>query len=304
MSGLNMAESLLLMEKDSLRFNYALLHDSNILKMLLPFAKEKLSKSKKSEIMEMINDEANKYKYTPTPQLKRGLLKELGDLYNIPHREYVVKQDIVDQCERIIDRMFLDMKSSNKKFKAFLNNSNLSENPLDAITKYQMMNLIESIGDHKFDPRQMKEVGDSLEEFFNDLPETQQKRIAEKLGINNITSSSIQQLIATNGTAVVFAAIVQVAGFAFYTTLTSVVAGIFGFVGITLPFVFYTTMTSLVAVVANPLIFLPALLIGGSFLLHKQNIKMKKAISPVVLMQILTSADSGKEPEWEEILNG
>src|SRR5690606_3138813 len=99
----------------------------------------------------------------------------------------------------------------------------------------------------------MKEVGDSLEEFFNDLPETQQKRIAEKLGINNITSSSIQQLIATNGTAVVFAAIVQVAGFAFYTTLTSVVAGIFGFVGITLPFVFYTTMTSLVAVVANPL---------------------------------------------------
>ncbi|HZG73777.1 MAG TPA: hypothetical protein VEY51_19725 [Chondromyces sp.] len=304
MDSMNMAESLLLMEKESLKFNYALLHDSNILKMLLPFAKEKLSKSNKSEIMEMINGEANKYKYTPTPQLRRGLLKELGDLYNIPQRKFVVKKDVADQCDRIIDTMFIDMEKNNKKFRSFLQQADPDNSPLDAIAQFQMMALIESISDQKIDAKQMREIGDSLEEFLNGLPEEQQKRIAEKLGINSITSSAMQKLIATHGTAVVFAAIVQVAGFTFYTTLTSVVAGIFGLIGITLPFVFYTTMTSLVAVISNPLLFVPVMLVGGGFLLQRQNTKMKKTIAPVVLMQILLGSETDGEPDWGEILNG
>lgn len=297
-----MAESLLLMNKKELQFNYALLNDSNILKMLLPFAKEKVSKNKKSEIMEMVSKESAKYNYTPQGQLKRGLLKELGALYDLPDRNYATKKDVADQCERIIEKMYFNMLKTNKKFRASVDNSN-GKSYLEAITKFQMMNLVESIEGHSIDPKQMDEIGESIAEFLKGLPEERQRVIAEKLGINNITKSSIQSLIATNGTAVVFATIVQVAGFAFYTTLTSAVAGIVGIVGITLPFVFYTTMTSVVAVIANPLVFLPIMVIGGGALLHHQNSKLKRAIAPVVIMQILNGAENDKDPNWSEILN-
>lgn len=106
MNSMTMAESLLVMEKEALKFNYALLHDSNIIKMLVPFAKEKISNSGKSEIMEMVNREADKYKYTPAGKIRRELLKELANLYNIPERKYVTKRDVSDQCDRIIEAMY------------------------------------------------------------------------------------------------------------------------------------------------------------------------------------------------------
>lgn len=302
MNSITMAESLLVMEREALEFNYALLHDSNILKMLIPFAKEKINGSSKSEIMDMVKKEAQKYRYTPNNQIKRNLIKELAELYNIPDRRLATKHDTADQCERIINAMHLQMIQNNKKFKSFSGNQ-LEKNKLEQITIFQMYSLIDSISDKKMTDKQMKEVGDSLETFLTDLPEQQQKQIADKLGISSITSKTMQQLIATNGTAAVFAIIVQVAGFAFYTTLTSVVAGIFGLIGITLPFAVYVTLTSAVAVIANPLFFVPILLLGGGGLLKWQNGKMKKAIAPVILMQIMVMADQHIEPSWEAFLD-
>ncbi|WP_409252104.1 hypothetical protein V1502_18725 [Bacillus sp. SCS-153A] len=303
MNSMTMAESLLVMEKEALKFNYALLHDANVLKMLLPFAKEKINYKGKSEIMEMVNREAKKYKYVPTGRVRRDLLMELSSLYNVPQRNFVTKKDVADQCDRIIDNMYTHMKQTNKKFKVYDNNE-YNGNKLEIIIRFQMHSLIDSISDKKINDQQMREIGDSLEDFLKDLPEEQQRHIAEKLGINNITSTTLQKLLATNGTAVVFAAIVQVAGFAFYTTLTTVVAGIFGLVGITLPFAVYVTLTSAVAVIANPLFIVPALLLGGSGLLKWQNGKMKKAIAPVVLMQIMLASDQSLQPQWGELVNG
>ena len=303
MNSMTMAESLLIMEKEALKFNYALLHDSNILKMLLPFAKEKISNKGKSEIMEMVNREAKKYMYTPAGKIRRSLLTELSRLYSIPERTFTTKQDVADQCDRIILAMYNDLRKSNKKFASFIKSEHPESN-LEKIIKFQMHSLIDSISEEKLTNQQMKEISYALEDFLSDLPEHQQKHIAKNLGINKITSSTLQQLLAANGTAVVFAAIVQVAGFAFYTTLTSVVAGIFGLVGITLPFAIYVTLTSAVAVIANPLFFIPVLLLGGGGLLKWQNGKMKKAIAPVVLMQIMLASDQNLNLDWGELLNG
>ncbi|OOE14049.1 hypothetical protein [Fictibacillus arsenicus] len=301
MNSIDMAESLLVMESNSLKFNYALLHDSNIMKMLIPFAKEKISSSNNSEIMEMVKKESFKYRYTPDNHIRRNMIKELAELYGIPNRKLGTKQDTVEQCDRIINAMYEQMKKDNKKFISFSTNQEQTTK-LEEITKFQMFSLIDSISDRKMTATQMKEMGDSLEDFLTDLPENQQKQIAEKLGVTEITSNSVQKLIATNGTAAVFAIIVQVAGFAFYTTLTSVVAGIFGLVGITLPFAVYVTLTSAVAVIANPLFMVPALILGGGGLLRWQNKKMKKAIAPIIMMQIMVS-DQNIVPEWETFLD-
>jgi hypothetical protein len=301
MNSIDMAESLLIMESNSLKFNYALLHDSNIMKMLIPFAKEKISSSNNSEIMEMVKKESFKYRYTPDNHIRRNMIKELAELYGIPNRKLGTKQDTVEQCDRIINAMYEQMKKDNKKFLSFSMNQEQATK-LEEITKFQMFSLIDSISDRKMTATQMKEMGDSLEDFLTDLPEHQQKQIAEKLGVTEITSKSVQKLIATNGTAAVFAIIVQVAGFAFYTTLTSVVVGIFGLVGITLPFAVYVTLTSAVAVIANPLFMVPALILGGGGLLRWQNKKMKKAIAPIIMMQIMVS-DQNIIPEWETFLD-
>lgn len=302
MNSYTLAESLLVMEKESLKFNYALLHDSNIIKMLVPFAKEKITGSEKSEIMEMVNKEAQKYRYTPVNHVRRNLLKELAELYNIPERRLKTKQDVAEQCDRIIDSMHRQMKESNKKFRSYLQGQQ-NKTKLEQIITFQMQSLVDSISGKKISEKQMAQVGDSLEEFLNDLPEHQQKQIADKLGINQVTSKTLQQLIATNGSAAVFAVIVQVAGFAFYTTLTTVVAGIFGLVGITLPFAVYVTLTSAVAVIANPLFFVPVLLLGGGGLLKWQNGKMKKAIAPAVLMQVMLLSDQEADVNWEAFLD-
>ncbi|MCP8616376.1 hypothetical protein [Salirhabdus salicampi] len=301
MNSVTLAESLLVMNKESLRFYYTLVHDSNIVKMLIPFAKEKMNKSGKSEIMEMVNKKTNKYKYTPNSHLHKMLLREFEDLYKIPYRKLYTKQDAADQWDRIINAMYYEMKKKNKKFAAYTCNENT---PIEQIIKFQMHNLIESIEDQELTDEQLHQIGDSLEKFLQELPEKQQKQIAEKLGINEITSSSIRQLIVTNGSAVVFVAIVQVAGFAFYTTLTTIIAGIFGLIGITLPFTVYATLTSAVAVIANPLFVIPTLLIGGGGVLKWQNNKLRQAIAPVVIMQIMLGANPTMKPDWEAFLDG
>ncbi|PQD94340.1 hypothetical protein CYL18_15015 [Pradoshia eiseniae] len=301
MNSMIMAESLMVMERNALQFNYALLHDTNIIKMLIPFAKEKISKKGKSKIMEMVNRKSRYYNDYPSNKLRINLLNELGKVYGIPPKRYSTKWDVSDQCDRIINEMYNYTSKTNKKFKRFSNKNN-NLNKLEVLLKFQMLSLIDSIGDKEINDVQLKEIGDSLEDFLNRLPEDQQRTIAEKLGINKITSSTIQQLVATNGAAIVFASIVQVAGFAFYTTLTSVVAGIFGIVGITLPFAVYVSLTSAVAVIANPLFFIPIVIAGGGGLLKWQNDKMKKAIAPVILMQIMMSSDQSLNPEWEEFL--
>ncbi|WNF22656.1 hypothetical protein [Mesobacillus jeotgali] len=302
MNGYSMAESLLVMQSEALKFNFALLHDSNIMKMLLPFAKEKISGSSKSEIMEMVKKEADKYRYTPVNHVRRNLILELSNIYGIPDRRLKTRQDAAEQCDRIIQAMYSQMVQNNKKFAVFLH-AHTEKTKLEKIITFQMYSLIDSISGKQMTAAQMKQVGDSLEDFLTDLPEQQQKQVADKLGINHITSQTMQQLIATNGTAAVFAVIVQVAGFAFYTTLTSVVAGIFGLVGITLPFAVYVTLTSAVAVLTNPLFIIPVLLIGGGGLLNWQNVKMKKAIAPVVLMQIMVMGDQHAEAKWEAFLD-
>ncbi len=297
-----MADSLLMMKNESLKFSYTLLHDSNVLKMLIPFTREKINKSSQSEIMEMINREAHKYRYTSNSNLQKMLLGELEALYKIPRSNLYTKQDVADQCDRVINAMYYDLKKNNKKFAAFVTDDNTTK--LEQIMEFQMVKLVDSINEEKATDEQLSQIGDLTDEFVKGLPKHQQNQIAEKLGINKFTNNTMRQLIATNGITVVFSAIVQVTGFAFYTTLTSIVAGIFGLIGLTLPFAVYATLTSTVAVIANPLFFIPALLIGGNQVLKWQDNKIKKTIAPIVLMQIMLEANSVGEPDWEAFLDG
>lgn len=298
-----LSDSLMVMDSESLRFNYSLLQDTHILKMIVPFVKEKVSRSKKSEIMEMVQKESLKYHSTPTSQLKMGMIKELSSLYGIPVDSLNTRLEVAEQWERIIHHMHLHMSKKDKQFKKFIENNKRQEK-LEDIVSFQMQNLVQAVNNKKLTTSEMEEIGESLEVFILKLPEQKQKQIAEKLGVNDVTSSTMQKLIATQGSAVVLAAIVQVAGFTFYTTLTSITASVFGLIGITLPFGVYMSLTSIVAVVANPLFLIPALLLAGGGMVKWQNDKLKKSIAPIVVMQIVMMRDKNSLPDWDGFLYG
>ena len=57
-------------------------------------------------------------------------------------------------------------------------------------------------------------------------------------------------------------------------------------IGITLPFAFYTTLTSLIAVLANPLFLIPLLGGGGHYFYKKNNRSMQQRFVPLIVTQL------------------
>ena len=126
-----------------------------------------------------------------------------------------------------------------------------------------------------------------VNEYIHNLSKEKQKKIKEKLGVSDLTDEVMRKAIATSGTSIVFAVIVEVSGFGFYTTATTLMASFAGLFGITLPFGFYTGLTSTIAVLANPIFIIPFLLGGGALLVNQHNKSLRNKLSPIIVMQIV-----------------
>ena len=90
----------------------------------------------------------------------------------------------------------------------------------------------------------------------------------------------------TSSVSFVFATIVEISGFAFYTTATTLLFKFASFFGLTLPFASYTTLTSTIAVIANPLFLFILLFGGGAYIVNRQNKSLKNNLLPITIMQI------------------
>jgi DNA repair exonuclease SbcCD ATPase subunit len=102
----------------------------------------------------------------------------------------------------------------------------------------------------------------------------------------------------------VFAIVVDIAGFAAYTTLSTLIAGLAGIFGVTLPFGFYVASSSVMAVVTSP-IFILLLLTGGAvYIDRKQGAKLKERLIPIIIFQlVLTSYIESKETNYDEVID-
>ena len=132
-------------------------------------------------------------------------------------------------------------------------------------------------------PAEQAEMAARIATALRDLPHEEQQRIMQAAGLPDLTAATLMRVGGLASLGLGVSSLISVAGFSAYTTLTSVVAGVTGLVGIHLSFHTYLALTSLMAGFANPLVFLPLLAGGGAWMRSKANRSVRGALFPTLI---------------------
>ena len=287
MDGEILASSLVSLKGTDLRMVYALLCKTNIVDLLSSKTKDVFSKEDGDHFTKHLEAEVSKLQHIDDRVIQVDLFLEITSLLKLRGMKYTLEKEIVDQCTNIVRDVFQQYKKQDKQFRAF-SEKQVNSTMLQQMVQFQMSRVFSELDDsfNDFSIEDQTKFAEQVNDYILSLPEEKQQKIKEKLGLNDLSDEMVRKTIAASGTSVVFAIIVEVSGFAFYTTATSLVASFAGLFGLTLPFGFYTGLTSTVAVLANPLFIIPMLLGGGYLLYNHQNKSLKSKLLPIIIMQI------------------
>ncbi len=288
---------------------YGLLCRTNIGHLLSSKAKDLFTKEDGDHFTKHLEEEVRNLGDKSDHEIQVELFLEITRLLKLRGTKYTLLKEIEDQCTNIVYEVYQQYKKQDKQFRAFTEKQ-AGSTMLQQVVQFQMSKVFSELDSsfHDFPIQDQTQFASQVNEYIQSLPEEKQVKIKEKLGINDLSDEMVHKTIATSGTSIVFAVIVEVSGFAFYTTATSLVASFAGLFGLTLPFGFYTGLTSTVAIIANPLFLVPMLLGGGYLLVNHQNNSLKSKLLPIIIMQIaLPYMSSGADDisfdefiqEWE-----
>ncbi|MCA0972266.1 hypothetical protein LCM20_16780 [Halobacillus litoralis] len=305
MDGKILANSLVSLKGTDLRMVYALLLKTNITQLLSSKTKDFLTKEETDHFTNHLEKEMKKVEAMDDAMLQVDLFLEMTKLLKLRGTKYTVQKEIEDQCNEIVRQTYATFQKQNKKFRSFSEKqSNTTE--LQQLVNFQMMQVFSEFDDNfdGFSIEDQTKFAQKVNEYILSLPKEKQEKIKEKLGVDQLTNEVVRKAIATSGTSIVFAIIVEVSGFAFYTTATSLIASFAGLLGLTLPFGFYTGLTSTIAIVANPLFIIPLLLGGGVLIFNQQNKSLKKKLLPITVMQVALPymSEGGDSVEFEPFI--
>lgn len=287
MDGMIFANSLLSLHGNDLRMVYALLCRTNIGHLLSSKTKDLFSKEEQDHFTRHLEAEVLRLKGEEDTVLQVNLFLELTKLLKLRGTKYTLIQEIEDQCAAIVNDTYQLYQKQDKTFRAYTE-GRADSTKLQQMIQYQMSKIFRELDGnfHEFSIEDQTKFASQVNDYINSLPADKQNKIKEKLGIDELTDEMVRKALATSGTSIVFAIIVEVSGFAFYTTAVSLVASFAGLFGLTLPFGFYTGLTSTIAVLANPLFLIPLLLGGGILLVNHQNKSLKQKLLPIIVMQV------------------
>lgn len=282
-----LANSLVSLKGTDLKMVYALFCRTNIGNLLFSKTKDLLSKEECDHFSKHLEEEVRKIEHKGDQELQVYLLLEITRLLKLRGTKYSLEKEILDQCLNIVNDVYAQFLKYDKKFRSYAEKQSNSSK-LQQMVQFQMSKIFNELDDsfQDFSIKDQTKFAAQVNEYIQDLAEEKQKKIKEKLGVDDLTDEMVRKAIATSGTSIVFAVIVEVSGFAFYTTATSLLASFAGLFGLTLPFGFYTGLTSTIAVLANPIFILPLLLGGGALLVNHQNKSLRKKLLPIIVMQI------------------
>ncbi|MFJ8416991.1 hypothetical protein [Bacillus paramycoides] len=301
MDGQIFANSLVSLKGNDLRMVYALLCKTNIGNLLSAKTKDVFSKGDNNDhFIKYLEEAVKELGEIDDRVIQVNLFLEFAKLLQLGGTKYTVQQEIEEQCTNIVKAVYAKLAKQDKKFCTFIE-SNPNSTELQQMIQFQMNKIFSEL-DGKFQDftiEDQEKFATQVNEYILSLPEEKQIIIKEKLGVNELTDEMIRKAIAAGGTSIVFAIIVEVSGFAFYTTATSLFASFAGLFGLTLPFGFYTGLTSTIAVLASPLFILPLLFGGGVLLVNHQNKSLKEKLLPIVVMQIALPYMSNGEGDSE-----
>lgn len=296
MDGKRLAQGLLNATGDDLRLVYALVMETKMLDLLVAKSKDLMNKELNHFELKLQEEIARLHAYSDEElQLKLFLylLEQLdlhGSYFNLP-------KEIDYACAQIVAKTHALQMKQDKVYRAFAEEKQHDYDASSILVLYQMQKIFESFdeGRKELTEADTEQLVDQIDDYIQSLPLEKQQQIKEKLHIDELTNSTIKQLIASQGTAVIMAIIVEVAGFAAFTTLTSTIAATVGLFGITLPFGAYMFATSALSILTGP-IGLALIAVGGGYLINVQNKKVRKTLLPIGVVQLLLPAMLEEQP--------
>lgn len=287
MDGKLFSDALLSLTGDELRTVYALQCDTGILDILSAKVTDLVSRGG-NHFTEKLNDKVKSLRGTSDEELQLKLLLQLQQQLNIRGVHLNTEREFHELGEKIVSEMYRFMKKSEKDFDSYAGKQEqLNMSGLQIIVNYQLSKLFDQLGAEmdKASPEMKDQFVHNIKQFVDSLPAEKQEQLKAKLGVDDLTKEVIVSVLATLGPSILFAVIVEISGFAFYTTAVSLAAPILGLFGA--GFGAYTALTSVIAILASP-VFILALIGGGGFwMYHRQSRKLAQKLMPIVLLQIV-----------------
>lgn len=286
MDGKLLTSSLVHLKGQELRMIYSLLFKTNIVSLISAKTKDLFNKDL-DHFNASLEKEIEKLAHISDEALQIDLFLKLTEIYELKGTHYDTAVEIEQKCADIIQSAHEEMLKDEKEYKEFVHSAD-DKSALQFMIHYQMQKVFSTFdGKFKeFNDKERNDFTEKIHQFLMDLPAEKQAQVKEKLQIDELTNDTVRQIMVTQGSVIVLSIIVEVAGFAAYTTLTTAIATSMAIVGVTLPFGVYTFATTLLSLIINPFVLIPLALGGGGWLLTRQNKHLRKKLVPVVLLQM------------------
>lgn len=303
MNGKRLAQGLLNATGDDLRLVYALVMETKMLDLLVAKSKDVFNKDlnhfeiKLQEEIERLRDYSDE-------ELQLKLFLYIAEQLDVQGAYFNLPAEIDHACEQIVQKAHELQKKQDKSYRTFAEQKEHDYDVSSILVLYQMQKIFESFDEEHSEMSEVEtdQLADQIEAYIASLPADKQQQIKNKLHIDELTNNTVKQLIATQGTAILMAVIVEVAGFAAFTTLTSAIATTVGFFGITLPFGAYMFATSALSILTGP-VGLALMAVGGGYLINLQNKKVRNTLLPIGVVQLLLPAMIEEESvEYERFI--
>ncbi|PGK32752.1 hypothetical protein CN907_26195 [Bacillus anthracis] len=298
MVGKSLANGLMAADGEQLRLIYVLVMETGIFSMIANKTKDFINKDV-DHSKKRLDLEIAKLRDIDDNTLRLQLFLYMTKEFDLAGSYYNTSYEIENKCGEILQKAHAFQMKKDKNYSAFVSrNEHLTID--NQLALYQMQKIFESIGAElkNLTADQEENFANQIEQFIESLPIEQQEKIKDKLDIDAVTNATIKKLIATQGSAVLLAVIVEIAGFAAYTTLTSLIAGTASLIGLTLPFSAYITATSALSVLTGPLGFI---LISGlsSMMMLTQSKKVKRTLLQMGIVQLMLPVLLGDSKVYE-----
>lgn len=303
MAGTSLAQGLMASSGDQLRLIYVLVMETGIFNMIANKTRDLFNKDV-DHSQQQLDQEIAKLRDIDDNKLRLELFLHMTKEFELAGSHYNTSYEIENKCGEILQKAHAYQIKKDKDYSTFVSR-NMHLPIENQLALYQMQHILGSIGGelHNLTADQQDNFTDQIEQFIDSLPLEQQEKIKEKLNIDAVTNSTIKRVIMTQGSAVLLTVIVEIAGFAAYTTLTSLIAGTAGLIGLTLPFGFYMTATSVLSVLTGPVGFI---LMGGAsgVMMLTQSKKVKKTLLQMGIVQLILPIllDDSKVYDYDSLI--
>ena len=241
--------------------------------------------NREDEFAKTLDARTNELKKIEPSELTLKLLGKLEEIGDVEPGYLATRRDFEDLCGELAAKAVALKCEGDKRFDG--------TSLLDLIS-YVMQEILAEI-EGKFDSLEdtdQQKLIEGLRGFLASLPEEQQQAFCDALNVEALTDDVVRQAIVKGSLGIGFSAVVSIGGFAFYTAASSLLAGLAGLVGLTLPFAAYTTLSSGIAVLANPAFLI--LVIFGTIATGwwKGSQKIKQSLYPLVVVQLAAAANA------------